>query len=64
MEASWDSNYIVNNMEVVWKDDDLVKCDEAQYIPGKISNIVIYNRRTLHHANQALQQVEWQSINT
>jgi len=26
MEASWDSNYIVNNTEVVQKDDDLVKC--------------------------------------
>ena len=57
MEASRDTNYIVNDMQVVWKDDDLVKwlidpnCDGAWYAPGKTTNIVIYDQRTLHCAN-------------
>ena len=59
MEASRDTNYVVDNTEVVWKDDDLVNwlihpnCDGAWYTPGKTTNIVIYNWRTLHHANWA-----------
>ena len=58
MEASRDTNYVVDDTQVVWKDDDLVKwlihpnCDGAWYAPEKTTNIVIYDRRTLHHANQ------------